>query len=351
MKRFEGRAPLLEIQIHAPDIRRGVNYLFLGRWQATLIAAGVVLLVLLTGWTLWTLPEAYRDLRSVEEHKALEQVRVEHGQRLSTLATRFEELASRSADLGQSMEKIYLAYGLSQEGSNGQGGFPFVPEDAPASIFHSDITRASQLRTQVSEQVKVLDIFLDEIVAFEELNVQQAHSTPSLSPLRGDNFVLTSPYGNRRNPFTKSADFHAGIDLAAPVGSKIHAPSEGVVVFAGRYDLRRSVGWWRYGNLVVLRHDEKFITLHGHCDEILVKRGQQVAQGEVIATVGNTGWSTNPHLHYEVRRISESAEYRPVDPRIYILDHKWRDEEKILIRARTAPDTSNFEPLPRRLSR
>ncbi|MBZ0112818.1 MAG: M23 family metallopeptidase [Thermoanaerobaculia bacterium] len=343
--------PLFEIQIHAPDIRRGVRYLFFNRWQA----AGLLLLGLgslgAIGWALWNTPQAVRDLHSVEELDGLETMRVEQQHRLALLTTRLEELAVQSEELGQRMEKIYLAYGLSQEGSIGQGGFPFVPEVVPSSSNPASLLHATQLKNQVTERVQVLDTFLQEIAAFEEVNVQQAHSTPSLSPLRGEDFVLTSPFGTRRNPFTKGSDFHAGIDLAAPSGSPIHAPADGVVVFAGRYDLRRSVGWWRYGNLVVLRHDERFITLFGHCDEVKVKRGDQVRQGDVIATVGNTGWSTNSHLHYEVRRKLDLEDYRPVDPRIYILDHRWRDEEKMLIRARSAPDASNFEPLPQRLSR
>ncbi len=350
----ERKPPLLEIQIHAPDIRRGVRYLFLYPWQAVGLGIGLAALLGAVGWGLVTSPQAFRDLASVERHEALERVRDQQGVRLEALTNRFGILAQQAETLGLRMEKIYLAYGLSQSSSIGQGGFPFTSVEVAEGPSRSAIARANQIRSRVSEQVQVLETFLDEIAAFEAVHAQQAHFTPSLSPLRGDDFVLTSPYGNRRNPFTKSSDFHAGIDLAAPVGSPIYAPADGVVVFAGRYDLRRSVGWWRYGNLVVLRHDERFITLYGHCDEVKVRRGDQVEQGAVIATVGNTGWSTNPHLHYEIRRrleTTEDSDYRPVDPRIYILDHRWRDEEQLLIRARSAPDTSEFEPLPRRLSR
>ncbi|MEM7051152.1 MAG: M23 family metallopeptidase [Acidobacteriota bacterium] len=175
--------------------------------------------------------------------------------------------------------------------------------------------------------------------------------TPSVIPLRGANFLLTSPFGNRRSPFTKALDFHAGIDLAAPIGMEIHAPAEGVVAFAGRYPRRQSVGWWRYGNLVVLRHGDRFITLFGHCDEVTVRRGQRVRQGDVIGTVGDTGWSTSPHLHYEVRRRTEGKGFVPVDPRIYILDYRWSDEEQTLVRARATPSLDDFEPLPRLIGR
>ncbi len=197
----------------------------------------------------------------------------------------------------------------------------------------------------------MLGSFIDEIHGFETAHADQVRTTPSLSPLRRDEFVLTSPFGTRRSPFTKQVDFHPGIDLAAATGTPIHAPADGSVVYAGRYPVRQSVSWWRYGNLIALRHGDRFITLFGHCDSIGVRVGQKVRQGEVIGTVGNTGWSTSPHLHYEVRKLRQDGEFEPVDPRVYILDHRWRDEEQLLVRGRRAPDLRDFEPLPRVIGR
>jgi len=85
--------------------------------------------------------------------------------------------------------------------------------------------------------------------------------------------------------------------------------------------------------------------------EAQATEAKTVKRGEVIATVGNTGWSTNPHLHYEVRWRDEDGQWHPVDPRIYILDHRWRDEERMLIQARKAPSSQEYEPLPRAIGR
>jgi murein DD-endopeptidase MepM/ murein hydrolase activator NlpD len=82
-----------------------------------------------------------------------------------------------------------------------------------------------------------------------------------------------------------------------------------------------------------------------------VQRGQKVVQGDLLGTVGNTGLSTNPHLHYEVRRRDDAGKFQPVDPRIYILDHRWRDEERILVQARSAPALDDYQPLPPVLGR
>jgi murein DD-endopeptidase MepM/ murein hydrolase activator NlpD len=291
------------------------------------------------------------NLLGYREYQSLVAERSRSGERLQELVTGLEELKTRSEELGLSMNKIFLAYGLSAVESSGQGGYPFAAEPPPESIYAGAIERGNALTAGVSEQLQVLETFLHEVRDFEQAHRDQALSTPSICPLRGDDFVLTSPFGNRRSPFTKAIAFHAGIDLAAPTGSPIYAPADGLVVFAGRYPLRRSVGWWRYGNLVVLRHSDRFISVFGHCHEVKVRRGQRVRQGDLLALVGNSGWSTNPHLHYEVRRKGEDAVFRPVDPRIYILDHRWRDQERLLVRARRAPDLTDFEPLPKLITR
>jgi murein DD-endopeptidase MepM/ murein hydrolase activator NlpD len=78
---------------------------------------------------------------------------------------------------------------------------------------------------------------------------------------------------------------------------------------------------------VVINHADRFITIYGHCDTVNVRPGQQVKQGDVVATVGSTGWSTNSHLHYEVRSDLETrGTYAPIDPRIYILNYEWNNE-------------------------
>jgi murein DD-endopeptidase MepM/ murein hydrolase activator NlpD len=97
----------------------------------------------------------------------------------------------------------------------------------------------------------------------------------------------------------------------------------------------------------VLKHADRFVTIYAHCDTVNVRTGQTVRQGQTIATVGNSGWSTNSHLHYEVRSDLETpGTYAPVDPRIYILNHQWSNEAQLLMRARTSKDYRNFDPLP-----
>lgn len=105
--------------------------------------------------------------------------------------------------------------------------------------------------------------------------------------------VLTSSYGYRADPFTGEPDIHNGIDIAAKSGTNIKAALSGVIEKA-----ENSSG--DYGNYIIINHSG-FKTLYAHCDSLLAKVGDKVESGEVIATVGSTGRSTGPHLHFEIR--------------------------------------------------
>ncbi|RJR51305.1 MAG: M23 family metallopeptidase [Desulfobacteraceae bacterium] len=109
-------------------------------------------------------------------------------------------------------------------------------------------------------------------------------------PVSGD---FTSGFGIRKSPFTGRKEFHEGIDIAAGRGTPIFAPAEGIVESVGR--LRG------YGLQVSIEHGHGLVTSYSHLKKILVKAGQKVRKGQKIALVGNTGRSSGPHLHYEVR--------------------------------------------------
>jgi len=117
-------------------------------------------------------------------------------------------------------------------------------------------------------------------------------------PLRG---IVTSRFGFRRHPIFRLRQFHQGLDIAAAQGSPVRAAFAGVVLFAGWYG--------GYGKLVIIDHGQGTSTLYGHLSAILASTGQQVPQGHVVGRVGSTGYSTGPHLHFEVRQNG-----KPVDP-------------------------------------
>lgn len=342
---------VLEVQVHPGSVRWGVRVYFLTRRQLAALGAGLALFAAAVLFGLAVLPWVAGGLLRAREYRTLLTEREMQGHRAQSLSREFETLQTESEELRHQLERIYLTYGMSTSDSLGQGGYPYPSGQAIDSIYSSVVESGRRLESEVAQELAVLGIFVDEVEAFEAAHADQVRTTPSISPLKPESFVLTSPFGNRRSPFTKKMDAHPGLDMAAETGTPIAAPAAGVVVFAGRYPVRQSVSWWRYGELVALRHGDQFITLFGHCDEVLVRTGQQVEQNEIIATVGNSGWSTSPHLHYEVRHRDEEGEFVPVDPRVYILDHRWRDQEQFLVAARSAPALTGYEPLPRLIRR
>lgn len=109
----------------------------------------------------------------------------------------------------------------------------------------------------------------------------------------------TSGFGTRRNPFDSGRmEFHKGIDIGVPIGTKIHASRSGEVVFSGYEE--------GYGNLVILEHEFGYQTYYGHLSKGLVKAGDNIRPGQTIALSGNTGRSTGPHLHFEIRKNGRS---------------------------------------------
>jgi len=103
---------------------------------------------------------------------------------------------------------------------------------------------------------------------------------------------ISSHYGWRIHPISGNREFHTGVDIALPTGTEILAAHSGTVTFAG---VRGG-----YGNFVIIQSDDGIETRYAHCDRLLVSTGQWVDAGDVIATVGSTGMSTGPHLHFEV---------------------------------------------------
>ncbi len=111
-------------------------------------------------------------------------------------------------------------------------------------------------------------------------------------PLDGD-YTITSPFGTRVDPISGIVKTHGGTDIAAPTGTPLLAAADGVVVTASYQDKG-------YGYYVKIKHDDTYSTLYGHCSVLHVTVGQTVKQGQLIAEVGSTGYSTGPHVHYEV---------------------------------------------------
>ncbi len=122
-----------------------------------------------------------------------------------------------------------------------------------------------------------------------------AATVPIVRPVRGGRY--SSKFGYRTNPITHVYSFHTGLDIAVSQGTKIHAAYHGQVRAVGEDE--------RSGKYIILRHDDGMETFYCHCSRIDAAEGDTVDAGDVIARVGSTGWSTGPHLHFEVRKNGE----------------------------------------------
>ena len=174
-----------------------------------------------------------------------------------------------------------------------------------------------ELAIEDKRDFALLSIRLDQVIEDSKMEKQDAlklwewfsqkqsllQATPSIRPTNG---WVTSGFGYRISPYTNRPSMHQGLDIAALPGTPVRASGDGEVVYKG-YDEG-------YGNLISIDHGYGMITRYGHNSKVFVEVGQKIKRGEVIATVGDTGRSTGPHLHYEVR-LNDI----PVDPEKYIL--------------------------------
>lgn len=179
----------------------------------------------------------------------------------------------------------------------GEGG----PVTGPSHTMDPpDFMKAlNQLSAELDDRTRQLTV-LENLLMHRNL---QAEVMPAGRPVKHG--WLSSPYGMRTDPFTGKVSFHPGMDFAGKIGTPIMAVAAGVVDWAGRDG--------GYGNLVEINHGNGYQTRYGHNSKILVKVGETVKKGQVIALMGSTGRSTGPHCHFEVRYHGH-----PVNPKKYI---------------------------------
>jgi len=179
-----------------------------------------------------------------------------------------------------------------QDALFGVGGS--IPEDIDASVplteKHNSLIREMHEKTDQIERAteKQSDSF-GALIDYLEDQINLLASTPAIRPATG---WETSGFGYRKSPFTGLREFHKGLDIANRQGTPIIATADGIVSYVGYKGL--------LGKTMVIDHGHGMMTRYGHAHEILVETGDVVKRGDKIATIGSTGRSTGPHLHYEV---------------------------------------------------
>jgi murein DD-endopeptidase MepM/ murein hydrolase activator NlpD len=184
------------------------------------------------------------------------------------------------------------------------------------------IISTSKRLDQLTKRIVVHSKSLDDIINLAENKEALLASIPAIQPVKNDDLKRTaSGFGMRMDPIYRYRKMHNGMDFSAPTGTEVYATGDAVVKEIERTN--RSGG---YGNLIILDHGFGIVTYYAHLEDVNVRKNQKVSRGEIIGFVGNTGKSTGPHLHYEVRRNG-----RPVNPINYYYNDLTSEDYSIML--------------------
>jgi murein DD-endopeptidase MepM/ murein hydrolase activator NlpD len=212
--------------------------------------------------------------------------------RMFKLESQAGQLSERIGAMLDSAPKPLLP---ARAGKAGSGG-PMLPPHPETPNARDDLDALEARLAQIEQEIALVS----DAASLQNLALMRL---PSRLPV--DDAELASSFGNRDDPLTGRRAFHAGLDFAAAPGTVIHAAGGGTVAFAGfKPD---------FGRVVEVEHGNGLTTRYAHASQLLVKAGALVTPGDPIATVGSTGRSTGPHLHFEVLRNGAAT-----DPRRYL---------------------------------
>lgn len=301
-----------------PDRTSRVRKLTIPRaWLAGVAVTLGVLLIAAAG----TFVHYVRVLQQLGDYQSVYQENREVAIQLARYQEQIRKLDSRLDHLERVEHKLRVMTSLEDPARNIAIG-PLTDREQPADLASaldeptelsqdsSDDRRDFEFRRigfrieKLEGEAKARELSLEELHALLDDQRSILNSTPSIWPARG---FVSSTFGYRVSPFTSVKRMHEGLDVAAPRGTEVFAPADGVVTYTGVKGA--------YGNIIVLDHGYGLVTRYGHLSQVLVEPGKHVRRGERIAKVGNTGRSTGDHLHYEVR-----IDGVPVNPTRYILD-------------------------------
>ena len=239
-----------------------------------------------------------------ERAEALADMAVEAERRLESMTLLLAELQSRVTRLDAVGMNLTQSAGLEPGEFNfdmapALGGPLMTSQEDARELIPALEGELFALSTALDDREVQLDI-LSELIQGEQV---KSDATPSGRPILSG--WLSSRYGTRIDPFSGKKAWHDGVDFAGKAGSNIVAVASGVVSWSGeRYG---------YGKMVEVAHGDGVITRYAHNQENLVKVGDMVRRGDVVALMGNSGRSTGPHVHFEVHKNG-----RPVDPASYL---------------------------------
>jgi murein DD-endopeptidase MepM/ murein hydrolase activator NlpD len=288
--------PRFNLLVVSADGRR-IRRLAVPRWAGW--AAPVVLALLVAApLVIWT--DYVRLVRQEAGLVARQGMGAEQARLLDVVNRRLAEIHAEMARWRGVHARILEPFGPDGQapgirtGVGGVGQPLTSPVPGPAGVM-LQLEQLAAIASDEGQQLRALETLMARAG-------RMLAALPSRWPVRGP---VNSEFGRRISPWTDAAEHHGGIDIAAGIGTPVRAPSPGTVVHVGSAS--------DFGVTVTLDHGHEIRTLFAHLQKALVRQGQRVERGQVIALSGNTGKSSGPHLHYEIIVKGE-----PVNPRSFL---------------------------------
>ncbi|NTW24017.1 MAG: M23 family metallopeptidase [Lentimicrobium sp.] len=266
-----------------------------------------VLYVLASGLVFATavLVMAYNFIESPKERMLQREIE-QYELQFKILNDRLEQVQKVVTDLQDRDDNIYRVIFESEPipSSVRKAGFGGADRYSKFEGFRNSeiVTNTTQKLDLITSQLYVQSKSFDEVFSLAKRKEDLLASIPAIQPVSNKDLRrIGSYFGYRTDPFYKVTKFHEGIDFTATVGTDIYATGDGVVTM-----VERSRGG--YGNCITINHGFGYETVYAHLSKMNVRRGEKVKRGHVIGHVGNTGKSTSPHLHYEVRKAGKAID-------------------------------------------
>jgi murein DD-endopeptidase MepM/ murein hydrolase activator NlpD len=284
---------------------RGFGYLIFG-------ALFFVGLVMLQNYVIDTPLE--NELRA--ENEALQDYKVVLTASLIESNSRISELKSEDRQL---YEKLFETK-LSAATDNSADKEEIL--SAEPELFSEWETATRSQSDEFIQTARARNVIFSKSVSIEKSDLKKLKALPTLPPVEQfEADKLVSGFGKRINPFHKGLYHHDGVDISMPTGTAVVATASGTVILANHSSLVAG-----FGNYIEIDHDNGIITRYAHLGELKVYYGQRVARGQVIGTVGSSGGSIAPHLHYEVTKNGNN-----VNPANYIISGLTSNQYRTLV--------------------
>jgi murein DD-endopeptidase MepM/ murein hydrolase activator NlpD len=304
-------------------VKLGLKDLFLRGGYYLLGGIVFATLVLFVAYTFFDSPKELMQKREIEQY-ALQQ---------DLMNSRIDQLASVLKEIEDRDDNIYRIIFEAE---------PIPVEERKAGIGGSDryrnlkgyentqrITETAKKLDQLSRELYVQSKSFDEVYKLAKNKEKMLASIPGIQPVSNKDLKrIASGFGYRIHPIYKTLRMHEGIDFSAPIGTPIYATGDGTVE-----SLKTKMSG--YGKVVMINHGFGYETLYAHMSKIIVRPGQKVKRGEIIGYVGNSGRSTGPHLHYEVRKND-----KPINPIHFFYQDLTPEEYEKVIEISSRPTQS-----------